>query len=134
MMKAAHTAKQALVADDDEASRRAVALLLKADGYDVVECCDGEEALYCLAAAIDGADSLPDLLVLDFCMPGLSGIGLLRILRRFSRLPPTILMTGFPDPSVEIFARNVGVATFIRKPLEWEALRSAVRDAASVHE
>lgn len=118
-----------LVADDDAASRRAMRLILLEDGYEVVEYEDGAEALCSLAKATDDARPLPAALVLDFCMPGLSGIGLVQVLRRFARIPPTILVTGFPDASVELFAHRVGVARVLRKPVDADELRGAITDA-----
>ena len=114
------------VADDDESARRLVARLLGEHGYSVVDAGDGAAALEYLAAAADGDIAMPDALLLDFAMPGMSGIGVVRALRRFISLPPTILMTGFPDPSVDMFARAVGIVTVLHKPLVGDRLLAEV--------
>lgn len=114
------------VADDDESARRLVARLLREHGYSVVDAGDGAAALEYLAAAADGDIAMPDALLLDFAMPGMSGIGVVRALRRFISLPPTILMTGFPDPSVDMFARAVGIVTVLHKPLDGDRLLAEV--------
>ena len=116
-----------LVADDDDDLRRSLCSLLSSEGYGVIDLANGAATLELLAEAADGRRPRPDLLLLDFCMPGLSGIGIQRILRRFDAAPPTILMTGFPDRSVETFARNAGVVTVLRKPLEGPDVLRAVQ-------
>ncbi len=118
-----------LVADDDAASRCAMRLILVEEGYEVLEQEDGAQALCSLATAADETRPLPDVLVLDFCMPGLSGIGLLKMLRRFARAPPTILVTGFPDASVDLFAHRLGVTCVLHKPVDADQLREAVATA-----
>lgn len=116
-----------LVADDDEDLRRALCAVLSCQGYDVIELGDGAAALELLAAAADGKRPRPDLLLLDFCMPELSGIGLLRVLRRFGSLPPAILITAFPDPAVEILAHNAGAVRVLRKPFDEQVVLDAVQ-------
>ena len=116
----------ALVADDDADARDAMCSLLVSEGYEVISLADGGAALEYLAEAADGKRASPDFLVLDFAMPGLSGIGLLRVLRRFGTVPPTILVTAFPDPSVDTFARAAGATRVLRKPVESEDVLAAV--------
>jgi CheY-like chemotaxis protein len=116
-----------LVADDDQDLRRTLCGLLGSEGYSVNEAADGAAALEILAEAADGKRPRPDLLLLDFNMPELSGIGLLRVLRRFVAVPPAILITAFPDPKVEDLARAAGAVRVLRKPFEEEAVLSAIR-------
>lgn len=116
-----------LVADDDDDLRHALCSLLSCEGYEVIELANGASALELLAAAADGKCARPDLLLLDFCMPELSGIGLLRILRRFGAMPPAIVITAFPDPSVEILAHNAGAVRVLRKPFDEQVVLAAVR-------
>jgi CheY-like chemotaxis protein len=116
-----------LVADDDEDLRRSLSSLLSGEGYAVLESKDGASTLEFLAEAADGRRARPDALLLDFCMPGLSGIGLLGILRRFGPIPPTIVITAFPDPSVETFAHNAGAVRVMRKPVDGQDVLAAVR-------
>ena len=116
-----------LVADDDEDAREIVATLLESEGIEVVTAVDGDDALEKLARAADGHARVPDAMIVDFCMPNLSGIGLVRTLRRFAKAPRAILMTGFPDASIDAFAEQAGVAFVLRKPVAASALIGAVR-------
>jgi CheY-like chemotaxis protein len=114
------------VADDDADQRTAVRMALEQDGCDVVEACDGDEALAVLAAMADA----PDVILLDFCMPGFSGLGVLRLLRRLGRIPPTYIVTAFRDESVSTLAERFGAAGVLYKPVDLDELCAAVRTAA----
>jgi two-component system chemotaxis response regulator CheY len=117
-----------LLADDDQDLRRALCALLGSEGYEVIEAANGAAALEILAEAADGKRARPDLLLLDFNMPELSGIGLLRVLRRFGELPPAIVITAFPDPKVEDLARAAGAVRVLRKPFDEDVVLSGVRE------
>lgn len=116
-----------VLADDNDELRRELARCLCTDGYDVVEATDGQAIVERFAEVADGARRRPDALVLDFCMPKLSGIGALRIIRHFGPLPPTIVMTAFPDRSVEDLAVHAGASSILWKPFPAAALRYALR-------
>ena len=117
-----------LIADDDDDLRATLKELLLAGGYAVIEASDGDETLELLSTAVDGGGDLPDLVILDFIMPGFSGLGILRVMRPSMRMPPTIIMTGFPDPSVEAIARGLGAVRVLRKPVDADALTAIVRE------
>ncbi len=117
--------------DDDADFRDTICQILVDDGYEVTAASDGAEALEHLAAMADAHVPLPDLLLLDFVMPKLSGLGVLQALWRLTSLPPTILMTGFPDKSVEAFAENLGAFCVLRKPVKSATLCAAVSEAVS---
>lgn len=119
-----------LVADDDDDVRTAVTRILEADGYTVVQAADGETALEMLARGADDPASRPDVVLLDFVMPGFSGLGIMRVMRRFERRPPVIVMTAFPDRTVESLARGLGAHRVMRKPFDEQELREAVFEAS----
>jgi CheY-like chemotaxis protein len=118
-----------LIADDDDETRGALKEYLAGEGYEVIEADNGALALELLASAADGNAPLPDFVLLDFVMPGFSGLGILRVMRRFVRFPPTIIMTALVDPSVEAFARNLGALCVLRKPIDEGQLSGIIRDA-----
>lgn len=117
-----------LVADDDEDLRCVIERLLYVKGFGVVGFANGASALEYVAAAADGARTMPSAILLDFVMPELSGIGVLRTLRRFVELPPAILMTGFRDRSVETCALRAGFSRIVHKPIEATELCDALAD------
>jgi CheY-like chemotaxis protein len=119
-----------LLVDDDRDFREAAELVLQQDGYEVTVASNGGEALERLAALADAHLPFPDVLVLDFVMPKLSGLGLVRAMKRFKHAPPTILVTGFVDPSVRRFAATLGTFRVLRKPFDGEELCATVEEAA----
>jgi CheY-like chemotaxis protein len=121
-----------LLGDDDELFRATLKDELVAHGYLVVEASDGAQVLAALASAADGASVLPAVLVLDVCMPELSGLGVLEIVRRFPKRPMTLLVTGFTDKSIETFATRFGAHRVFRKPVDADELLAAICDAAKV--
>jgi DNA-binding response OmpR family regulator len=121
-----------LVADDDEDMRALVASVLRADGYVVVEVCDGAELLSRLEEAIGDPDARPDVVVTDIMMPKLSGLGVLDALRRARVHFPVLLMTVLADDSVHIVARRLGALGVLCKPFDMDDLRTAVVNARLV--
>lgn len=62
-------------------------------------------------------------------MPECSGLGVLHVMRRLHTQPPTVLMTGFRDRSVDVLARNLGAVRVLHKPFEPADILSAVLEA-----
>jgi CheY-like chemotaxis protein len=130
MMRSLRHRSTAFLADDDTGFRETARQLLTEDGYAVTEAADGGEALELLSAMADARLPLPEVLILEFVMPRLSGLGVLLALRRMVRLPPTLMMTRFLDPSVDTLAARLGVHRVLRKPVDGYALCAAVAETA----
>src|SRR5271170_3720226 len=75
-MREIMTGKKILVADDESHILHVVSLKLRNAGYTVVTACDGREALEL------AQQELPDLLIIDYQMPHLSGLELCQQLRK----------------------------------------------------
>jgi eukaryotic-like serine/threonine-protein kinase len=116
-----------LVADDDPVQRAAIRAVLMDEDYDVVEASDGDAVLRLLGSAA----VVPDVLLLDFCMPGFSGLGVLRLLQKRGAVPPTFIVTSFPDSSVDRMAAQLGALRVIHKPVNLDELCAEVRTALS---
>ena len=115
-----------LVADDDDEGRRALSAALRSRGYRVQQAANGAEALEALASAADGHAAMPDVVMLDVCMPELSGLGILSFMRRFAHPPPTFVMTGFTHGSVELVANRRGAVNVFHKPIDVDELDTAI--------
>lgn len=108
-----------LVVDDDDLVRRATQRLLSAS-RDVVVAADAAAALAaCQAGRFD-------CIVSDVRMPGLTGIDLLREVRKVDLDVPVILMTGAPDLDTAAAAVEFGAFRYLQKPLDADALVGAV--------
>lgn len=112
-----------LVVDDELAARRALALLLADEGYDVDVAASGEEAFAALLLAP------PDALLTDVCMPGMSGIELLTRARVAAPELPVVVMTAYGNAGDEAEAARAGADSFLTKPLDFDALGLALRRA-----
>jgi two-component system, cell cycle response regulator len=117
-----------LIADDDLISRRILALTLKKLEYEVVEVCDGTEALAALVA-----NDAPRLAILDWMMPGLDGLSVCREMRK--RLGPytyIILLTGLDSPEDLVIGLESGADDFLTKPFHPEELRARLRSGVRI--
>jgi two-component system chemotaxis response regulator CheY len=114
-----------LVVDDQLTMRSLIRASLQQIGMtDVREAVDGEQGLRELAARP------AHLVISDFNMPKLDGLGLLRAVRAF---PPTkntafIMLTGRADLDLVARARQFGVNNYLVKPFTTQALKSKIED------
>ena len=109
-----------LVADDDDSVRSLLRLTLPAEGVEVVEARDGEEALELISA------HAPDLLLLDWNMPGRPGADVLAEVRRSHPTLPVIVLTADQAGSTHELAGALGADTFLTKPFSPLELLEAV--------
>ncbi|MFP4470098.1 MAG: sigma-54-dependent transcriptional regulator [Bacteroidales bacterium] len=108
-----------LVIDDDEFTLSLLVTVLSRAGYRVSKAASGESGLYTLEKEV------PDLVVTDYKMPGISGLEVLREITRSRPGLPVIMLTGHGDVSLTIKAIQAGAYDFIEKPIKnWELLES----------
>jgi DNA-binding NarL/FixJ family response regulator len=99
-----------LVVDDTEHVRSMLADMLDLDGFDVVgQAASGEEALDLSRKAA------PDVVVMDYKMPGMDGLKAARAIRDVRPDQPIILYTAYMDPALESEARDAGIALCVGK-------------------
>ena len=101
-----------LLADDDELVRSVVRLTLEDESYEFLEAKDGLEALELCSRY------RPDLAILDWRMPGATGVEVIERLRRDEATAriPTILLTANGEPSQIQHGCEVGARAFLVKP------------------
>jgi DNA-binding response OmpR family regulator len=114
-----------VVAEDSSTIRRLVAARLKADGYEVLEAADGEEALKLVREA------KPDLLVLDKVMPKLDGFEVIRALREDPQTSdvPIVMLTERTNEDDVLSGLSLGVEDYMPKPFSPHELSARVRRA-----
>jgi CheY-like chemotaxis protein len=110
-----------LVVEDDPEVRRVIVECLSLIGYRVTEAANGGEALEALATL------RPDLLLVDYAMPDMTGAEVIARARELVGDVPAILATGYADMAV--VERLVGKPSILRKPFDIAALGDAVNDA-----
>jgi signal transduction histidine kinase/ActR/RegA family two-component response regulator len=107
-----------LVVEDDPDVRRVIVECLSLIGYKVTEAANGTEALASLAAA------KPDLLVIDYAMPDMTGAEVISEARKLVGDLPVILATGYADMAA--VERLAGKPRILRKPFDIAQLGDAV--------
>jgi len=114
--------KRIVVVDDEPGVGAAVREVLTADGYAVETPGDARAALPDLIRAV------PDLVILDVGMPGMSGWELCAILRRQSttRGVPILFLTGRQELKDRITAMQLGGSDYLAKPFGADELRRKV--------
>jgi DNA-binding NtrC family response regulator len=121
-------AERVLIADDEQDSRNALALLLSGWGYEVIEAADGREAL-------DHAnESRPTVIITDLVMPGMDGLALLEALRADLPASSVILLTGHGTIETAVAAMKEGAYDYLTKPVDVRRLRALVAKAAEKSE
>lgn len=115
-----------LIADDHEENRLVLGELFERHGYGVEFAGDGVEAVRIAR--------MPRvrLAIMDYQMPGLTGIEALRILREERCATPVLIMTSQSSPRVARDAMACGAQGFFRKPLDLPVLRQVAVKLAGV--
>jgi len=115
--------RHVLVIEDDEDVRSMLVECLQAFGYTVSQARDGVSGLERLRAAN------PDLLMVDYAMPGMNGLQVIEKAREFRANLPIVLATGYAD--VDISTITDKRFTALRKPFQLDELARVVRSALS---
>lgn len=110
-----------VVVDDELDIADALSCVLEEEGYIVVSCYDGCDARATIAAR------QPDLVLMDVMMPGITGLDVVRAMRKNPNLKeiPVILMSAIEPPATQT---DVDFQAFIRKPFTLQALLDQVKE------
>ena len=109
-----------LLVEDEPELARAITRELKAEGYDVEHTDDG------LAALDAHSRSSPDLVILDWMLPGLDGLEVLRRIRQRSATP-VLMLTARGEEMDRVIGLEVGADDYLTKPFSMRELIARVR-------
>lgn len=117
------TANNILIVEDESAIREMVTMALERADFAVVQAGNAAEAEQRLA------DGLPDLIVMDWMMPGVSGIELARRLRRddYTKAVPIIMLTARGEEDDRIRGLDAGADDYVTKPFSPRELIARIR-------
>ncbi len=115
-------AKTILIVDDSTSFRQVVGMALKGAGYDVVEACDGKDAL----SKLDGRKY--HLIISDVNMPNLDGIGFVKAAKDVAayKFTPIIMLTTVSGEDKKAEGKAAGVRAWVVKPFQPPVLLDAV--------
>ena len=118
--------KTIMVVDDSASIRQVVGMALSSAGYEVVEACDGNDAL----AKLNGQKI--HLIVSDVNMPNLDGIGLIKRVKEHPdyKFTPIMMLTTESQEAKKQEGKAAGAKAWLVKPFQPPALLSAVAKLA----
>ena len=113
-----------LIADDEPKIRLGLKTVLEEMELSVTVCAEARNGIEALEKT---RQCQPDFLLLDICMPRLSGIQFLEELRKINKDCPVIVISGFNEFAYAKQAMKLGVSEYLLKPIAEEELRIAVQ-------
>lgn len=105
-----------LVAEDDKDLNRFVCASLRAQGFDVIACFDGAQALEQLTT------NKCDMLLTDVMMPNVDGFELAEQVRLFDKTMPIVFMTAKDDKPSKMLGYRIGIDDYVTKPFDMDVL------------
>lgn len=117
-----------LIVDDEAAVATTLKAILEFEGYEVTTCSSGEKALdYCEV-------HVPDLIVTDNRMTGISGLEMVKILAKRQHPSKVIMMSAYFDDQNQAEALSAGALAFYRKPLDIDHFIDRLKALATTRE
>lgn len=116
-----------VIVDDNLSMRKVLGALFESQGHQVVGSLgDGVGLLACVG------QSAPDLICLDYDLPGRNGLELLADVQASAPAVDVVMITGSTDPDLDGRAANAGASGFLRKPFSQEQILDELKqvDAA----
>src|SRR5690606_20335850 len=115
--------KRILIVDDEPSIRDMVAFALRKSDYEPVHAGDAQEA------RLQIAERLPDLILLDWMLPGTTGLELARRLRRdgLTRAVPIIMLTARGEENDRVSGLEAGVDDYVVKPFSARELLARIK-------
>lgn len=116
-------ASTVLIVDDERAIRQSLHTILSSLGFTIVEAARGEEALSLVRTAHF------DAVLLDINMPGIGGVDVCRMMRRYAPLLPILMLTVLGSEDSKVEALEAGADDYITKPFQLRELTARIRAA-----
>ncbi len=101
-----------LIVDDEEDLCAVLSQLISREGYQCLTAHEGETALRMVYS------QAPDVMLLDFKMPGMDGMEVLRKAKELDQSLPVVMITAFADVSGAVTAMKAGVHDYLAKPFD----------------
>jgi DNA-binding response OmpR family regulator len=109
-----------LIVDDEPHAVELLQEFLTAKGYEAITASNGEEALRKVK------EERPHLILLDVCMPKMSGLEVLRRVREFDQEVGVIMVTAVHEEDTGRMALTMGAIDYITKPLDLRYLEQSL--------
>lgn len=110
-----------LLVDDEPATLQLVRRLLQADGHEIYEAIDGEEAVHVFERV------RPDLVLLDVVIPKMDGLEVLREIRKRDKMAGIIMVSALTSEQLAVRSLLGGADDYVGKPFRLKAIRMSIR-------
>jgi DNA-binding response OmpR family regulator len=123
-------AKTIVIVEDEPDTAEMFAEMLRLSGFKVLKSYGGNPAIELIA------QEKPDAVVLDVMMPDLSGLDVLRIMKRDSKLAriPVVVVSAKSLPSDIKEGLDAGASIYLTKPVAYQDFRKAIRSVTEMHD
>jgi|ERR1041385_1450917 DNA-binding NtrC family response regulator len=115
--------KKALVIDDDEMDLELLRIVLSKEGFTVISTADGPQGVTLYK------HHQPDIVFLDLGLPSMSGIEVLRDIRKYDDQAKVFLITGYGSAESASAAMRLGAAEFIEKTSDIDVMINKIKNA-----
>ena len=121
--------KRVLYIDDNPHNRQYVSRIVAAEGYEMLEACDGESGWHIVHQEV------PDMIFMDLLMPGIDGFELMRQIKARPELShiPIVTLTAYGNSDTERLAKAAGSDGFLHKPTNTLQLRTILRQFLGIN-
>ncbi len=113
-----------LIAEDDSLVLKTIELLLKKEGYEMICCSDGMDAMEKIQT------QQPDLIIVDIMLPYFSGLEIVGKVKQNLNSVPIIVISAMGQQGVVDEAIKLGADDYISKPFNIKAVKSAIQRLA----
>ncbi|KNY28092.1 sigma-54-dependent transcriptional regulator [Pseudobacteroides cellulosolvens] len=120
--------KKILIADDEKNMRWILGKTLRDEGFTIVEAADGQEAFELFI------DQEPDMIILDYRMPEIDGLDVLKRIKMMDQRVPVIMITAHGSTDAAVEAMKLGAIDYISKPFDIEELKITIKKALNIEE
>lgn len=117
-----------LLVDDELDFSTVMTTRINSWGYGVINAVSGKEAIDAVK------DKAPDIVILDYLMPDMNGVEILRGIRKISRNIPVIMFTAHPEMHVIKGTEELGVSAFISKLSVFSDAQTTLKAALNIIE
>jgi CheY-like chemotaxis protein len=119
---------QVLLVDDDPGTLICFGAILRTAGYSVLTASSGSQGLEVFS------QRLIDLAIIDLRLPDISGLDVVRTIRRQCPVIPVVVVTGFGSAREAVAVMRLGAADFVEKPIAEDDLLQTIKSALTSKE
>lgn len=122
--------KHILIVEDEAAIREMIGFAMRRSGYELTEAANGQQA------QLQVAEKVPDVILMDWMLPDVSGVELVRRLKReeLTRDIPIIMLTARSNEDDKVYGLDSGADDYVTKPFSPKELLARIRAVLRRHE